>query len=72
MDSIKRRVELLSMNKYPGVPSEDIHEHLHTLYRYTRECDSVFETGVRGVVSSWVFLYGLLDGKKVKTKNVFL
>lgn len=71
MDSIKRRVELLSMNKYPGVGSIDIYEHLPTLYRYTRECDSVFETGVRGVVSSWTFLYGLLDGKKSENKKRF-
>jgi hypothetical protein len=39
-------------------------EHLPTLYKYAKECDSVFETGVRGCVSSWAFLYGLLDGEQ--------
>jgi hypothetical protein len=46
----------------------DIYEHLETLYRYATKCDSIFETGVRGVVSSWAFLKGLLDNKtSVKT-----
>jgi len=37
----------------------DINEHLPTLFKYASECDSVFETGVRGCVSSWAILYGL-------------
>ena len=37
----------------------DINQHLKTLYKLTLECNSVFETGVRGVVSSWAFLNGL-------------
>ena len=37
----------------------DINEHLPTLFKYAKECNSVFETGVRGVVSSWALLYGL-------------
>lgn len=41
-----------------NIPS-DINEHLPTLYKYTTECKSVFETGVRGVVSSWAFAWGL-------------
>jgi hypothetical protein len=47
-------------------------EHLPTLYEYTKECDSVFETGVRGCVSSWAFLYGLLDGESQNTKTLFM
>jgi len=31
----------------------DIYEHLETLYLYAMKCESIFETGVRGVVSSW-------------------
>ena len=53
-------------NKYNALcasPS-DINEHLPTLYRYAKECESVFETGVRGVVSSWALLKGLLDNEK--------
>ena len=39
----------------------DINEHLPTLCRYTAECGSVAEMGVREVVSTWAFLQGLLD-----------
>jgi hypothetical protein len=42
----------------------DINEHLPTLYRYAKECESIFETGVRGVVSSWALVKGLLDNEK--------
>ena len=49
----------------------DIHEHLPTLYRYARECESVFETGVRGCVSSWAFAKGLLENGKSE-KKLFL
>jgi len=47
-------------------------EHLPTLYKYAKECDSVFETGVRGCVSSWAFLYGLLDNKSTNKKCLFM
>lgn len=40
----------------------DINEHLPTLCRYAMECDSIFETGIRGCVSSWALAYGLLNG----------
>lgn len=42
----------------------DINEHLPTLYKYAAECDSVFETGVRGCVSSWALVAGLLNNGK--------
>jgi len=42
----------------------DINEHLPTLQRYATECNSVFETGVRGCVSTWAFVYGLLSNNK--------
>ena len=45
----------------------DINEHLPTLYKYAKECESVFETGVRGCISSWALAKGLLEnGKPVK------
>jgi len=45
----------------------DINEHLPTLYKYAQDCESIFETGVRGCVSSWAFVNGLLkNGKPVK------
>lgn len=44
----------------------DIVEHMPTLYEYTKECSSVAELGVRGMVSTWAFLKGLSEssGKK--------
>ena len=42
----------------------DINEHLITLSKYASECESVFETGVRGCVSSWAFAHGLLHNGK--------
>jgi hypothetical protein len=55
MDDIK--------NKYLSICNihSDINEHLPTLYKYASECDSVLELGVRGCISSWAFLYGLLN-----------
>ncbi len=71
MDEIRTKYHLLCINQCPGKNSIDIMEHLPTLYNYAKECDSVFETGVRGCVSSWAFLYGLLDGNKQK-KRLFM
>jgi len=66
MEKIKKTFDLLCSNTCPNKMSVDIMEHLPTLYKYAKECDSIFETGVRGCVSSWAFLYGLLDGNKNK------
>jgi len=66
METVKTNFELLSKNSYPGKNSSDICEHLPTLYRYAKECDSVFETGVRQCISSWAFLYGLIQNENRK------
>lgn len=50
----------------------DINEHLPTLKEYAQECSSVFETGVRGVVSSYALLYGLVENKTTNIKLIFL
>lgn len=52
--------------------SSDINEHLPTLKKYAQECSSVFETGVRGVVSSYALLYGLVENKTTNNKLIFL
>jgi len=60
-------------NKYTylkNTPS-DINEHLETLYTYATTCESVIELGVRGCVSSWALLKGLLDNNQ-NTKKIFL
>ena len=73
MDIIEKNVRLLSENKHPSKSSDDIYEHLPTLYNYSQECDSVFETGVRSCISSWFFLHGLLkNGKDSPIKFLFL
>jgi hypothetical protein len=46
----------------------DINEHLPTLFKYASQCDSAFETGVRGVISSWALLYGLISNNNGNTK----
>lgn len=52
--------------------SSDINEHLPTLFKYAQECDSVFETGIRGCVSSWALVYGLLNSKNTENKKYML
>lgn len=50
----------------------DINEHLNILAIYASQCESVLELGVRGCVSSWAFLIGLLNNNsniKVLTMN---
>lgn len=68
MEKIKNTFSLLRLNKH-STDSSDIMEHLPRLYEYAKTCDSVLETGVRGCVSSWAFLYGLLDNNNPKSKK---
>lgn len=42
---------------YKNTPS-DINEHLETFKRYSSECDTIIEMGVRGITSTWAFLMG--------------
>ena len=37
----------------------DINEHLPTLKRYSEECSTIVEMGVRSIVSTWGFISGL-------------
>ena len=46
----------------------DINEHLPTLCKYSKECETVIECGVRGCVSSWSLVNGLLNNNKEKKK----
>jgi hypothetical protein len=72
MNEIKDKYSSLLKGGRMG-ESIDIFEHLPTLYSYAKNCNSVFETGVRGCVSSWAFLYGLADNNNSDTpKNLFL
>jgi hypothetical protein len=60
MDLIREKY--LSLCQTPS----DIFEHLPILCKYASDCESVLELGVRGCVSSWAFLYGLLLNQKPK------
>jgi len=51
---------------------DDIDEHLPTLYRYAKECTRILETGVRGCVSSWSLVYGLLHNEFPQGKRYML
>ena len=69
LDYVKDKYENLC--KVIGNHNIDIYEHLPTLYKYASECESIFETGVRGVISSWSFAYGLLNNGKER-KQLFM
>lgn len=60
-------------NKYDYLCSRpsDINEHLPTLYKYSKECESVLELGIRGCVSSYAFVLGLLHNNS-NNKKIFL
>ena len=57
-------------NNLSNCPS-DINEHLPTLAKYAQECESIIELGVRGCISSWAFVFGLLNNNK-KIKKILL
>lgn len=72
MDTLNIIFNLLCQNKHPQKQSTDIYEHLPTLYKYAKECDSIFETGVRGCVSSFAFLKGLVENNSTNKKRLFM
>ena len=54
-------MSLASMYSTTASAPSDINEHLPVLLSYTKQCSSVVECGVRDVVSSYAFAYGLAD-----------
>jgi hypothetical protein len=46
----------------------DINEHLPTLLKYAKECETIIECGVRRMCSSWSFVLGLLHNDKSRKK----
>lgn len=46
----------------------DIFQHLPTLYQYAKQCESIIELGVRGVVSTYAFTLGLMHNNSDKKK----
>ena len=66
MDTIRSCFFVYSHN-----PS-DINEHLLTLKNLAAECCSIAEMGVRDIVSTWAFLYGLASNKKEQKRLLSL
>ena len=57
---ILENFDKLKNNYYSSMlETSDINEHLEDIYKLTLECSSVIEIGVRNMVSTWGFLYGL-------------
>ena len=52
--------------------ASDINEHLPTLFRYAKQCNSALELGVRGCVSSWAISAGLHENKNGVKKRIFM
>lgn len=50
--------------------SSDINEHLPTLYNYSLMCNHITECGVRSLVSSYAFGYGLIGKQNSKLIQV--
>lgn len=50
--------------------NNDIFEHLPTLYKYSTNCDSAIELGVRNCISSYPIIKGLLDNPSDKPKRM--
>ena len=48
--------ELLNHIDILSRTTSDINEHLHTLYEYAKQCDSIIELGVRWPTSTWPLL----------------
>lgn len=57
------KLYLVTKFKFLKIIPSDINQHLKTIMAYSKECESVFETGVRGVVSSWAIISGLYRNK---------
>lgn len=57
MEPFKRKIVDEKYYYFCNVKS-DINEHLPTLKKYSEECESILELGVRWVVASWAFLMG--------------
>lgn len=55
------RQELETLYEFHSNHPCDINEHLPTLRLFASECQSVAELGVRGIVSSWGLIQGLID-----------
>jgi|TARA_B110000093_G_C12914403_1_gene386273 hypothetical protein len=60
--------ELIQKYNYYCQSPSDINEHLPTLYQYAQECESVIELGVRGVISSYALINGLMNNNKQNKK----
>ena len=68
-DDFKKYLEIKF--KILKLKKSDINEHLETLSKYASTTQTILETGVRGVVSSWALIHGLYNNKSSE-KSIFL
>jgi hypothetical protein len=61
--------KILEKYKQLSETHSDINEHLSTLKKYTEECDTIVEMGVRRIVSTWAFLAG--NPKKLVSLDLY-
>lgn len=52
---LKEKIELIS--KKPS----DINEHILNMIDYAKDCNHITEMGVRSIISTWAWMYGLRD-----------
>lgn len=69
MDILENRFCESKYNKLKTTPS-DIHEHIPTLYEYSKDCQSIAELGIKNITSSWAFLKGLIESKEQNKKLI--
>ena len=67
METIRNKFNKLC-HQPSQMSSTDIYQHLPTLRKYASECESIIELGVRGVVSTYAFVYGLLNNNSSNKK----
>lgn len=60
-DAKRARETIASRYEHLKNTPSDIFEHLPTLYEYSKQCCTVVEMGVRGIVSTWALLHGLVN-----------
>jgi len=82
MNSLEQGLVMIKIACNPGVNPivanyelrcselSDINQHLPTLYCYAKQCEFIAEFGVRGIVSTWAFLRGLLENNS-QTRQIF-
>lgn len=52
-ENLQNRINIASTHQ------SDVYEHINTLLKYSEECQTIVEMGMRGICTTWAFLGGL-------------